>query len=272
MKIYCVIGDERVNRSLSPRMHNSVFSRLDMDSMYVAVNVKPHDLEKAVDAIKCLGFSGVNVTVPHKEAIIPYLDCLSDEAATVGAVNTLVFQNGSAIGHNTDVGGFGDLLDFSGFNSENTDVMIVGAGGAARAILCSLNGRGARITVINRTLEKAVKLTDSLGGSPASLEDAPKILGKVTLLVNTTDVSEDSVGSELASILNDAGTLRRLKLVIDINYGRTNNIWSLLAQRNTSEFHDGLYMLAAQARRSFNLWTGSKPDMKEFLSPLGFFE
>ncbi len=163
MKIYCVIGDERVNRSLSPRMHNSVFSRLDMDSMYVAVNVKPHDLEKAVDAIRCLGFSGVNVTVPHKEAIIPYLDCLSDEATSIGAVNTLVFQNGSAIGHNTDVGGFGDLLDFRGFNSENSDVAIVGAGGAARAVLCSLKDRGAKITVINRTLEKAIKLTENIG-------------------------------------------------------------------------------------------------------------
>jgi shikimate dehydrogenase len=272
MKIYCVVGDERVNGSLSPRMHNSVFSGLGMDSMYIAVNVKPHDLEKAVDAMKCLGFSGVNVTVPHKEVIIPHLDCLSDEAATIGAVNTLVFQNGSAIGHNTDVGGFGDLLDFSGFNSENADVVIVGAGGAARAVLCSLNDRGARITVINRTLEKAVKLTDSLGGSPAPLEDAPRILRKATLLVNTSAVSENSGGSDLTSILDDAGPLRRLKLVIDINYGRTNNIWWILAQRNAAEFHDGLYMLAAQARRSFNLWTGLKPDMKEFLSPLGVCE
>jgi len=269
MKIYCVIGDERVNRSLSPRMHNSVFSRLGMGSMYIAVNVNPATLGKAVDAMKCLGFSGVNVTIPHKEAIIPYLDCLSDEAATVGAVNTLVFQSGSAIGHNTDVGGFGDLLDFRGFNPEKSDVVIVGAGGAARAVICSLNDRGARITVINRTLEKTIKLTENLGGSPAPLEDAPKILEKAMLLVNTTDVSEDSGGSELASILKHAGPLRRLKLVIDINYGRTNNIWSLLAQRNTAEFHDGLYMLAAQARRSFNLWTGLKPDMNDFLSPLG---
>jgi shikimate dehydrogenase len=272
MKIYCVIGDERVNRSLSPRMHNSVFSGLGMDSMYGAVNVKPHDLEKAVDAMKCLGFSGVNVTVPHKEAIIPYLDCLSDEATTIGAVNTLVFQNGSAIGHNTDVGGFGDLLDFSGFNSENTDVVIVGAGGAARAVLCSLKDRGAKITVINRTLEKAVKLTENVGGSPAPLGDAPKILRKAKLLVNTSAVSENSGGSELTSTLDDAGLLRNLKLVIDINYGRTNNLWSLLAQRSGAQFHDGLYMLAAQARRSFNLWTGLKPDMKEFLSPLGICE
>ncbi len=75
--------------------------------------------------------------------------------------------------------------------------------------------------------------------------------------------------SELASILDDAGPLRRLKLVIDINYGRTNNIWSLLAQRSGAQFQDGLYMLAAQARRSFNLWTGLKPDMDNFLSPLG---
>jgi len=269
MKIYCVIGDERVNRSLSPRMHNSVFSRLDMDSMYIAVNVKPHGLEKAVDAIKCLGFSGVNVTVPHKEAIIPYLDCLSDEAATVGAVNTLVFQNGSAIGHNTDVGGFGDLLDFRGFNSENSDVAIVGAGGAARAVICSLNDRGAKIMVINRTLEKAIKLTENLGGSPVPLEDAPKILRRAILLVNTSAVSENSGGSELTSILDDAGPLRRLKLVIDINYGRSNNIWSLLAQRNGAQFQDGLYMLAAQARRSFHLWTGLKADMDNFLAPLG---
>lgn len=272
MKIYCVIGDERVNRSLSPRMHNSVFSGLGMDSMYVAVNVKPHDLEKAVDAMKCLGFSGVNVTVPHKEAIIPYLDCLSDEATTIGAVNTLVFQNGSAIGHNTDVGGFRDLLDFSGFNSENADVVIVGAGGAARAVLCSLKDRGAKITVINRTLEKAVKLTENLGGSPAPLGDAPKILRKAKLLVNTSAVSENSGGSGLTSTLDDAGLLRNLKLVIDINYGRTNNIWALLAQRSGAQFQDGLYMLAAQARRSFNLWTGLKPDMKEFLSPLGICE
>ena len=128
MKVYCVIGDQRVERSLSPIMHNSVFSEYVMNCKYVAFRIEPADLENAVLGIRSLNISGVNVTVPHKEDVIPFLDGLSDRARAIGAVNTIVRDGQSLIGHNTDAGGFGDLLDKYRVSPNNSDVVILGAG------------------------------------------------------------------------------------------------------------------------------------------------
>ncbi|MGC8660547.1 MAG: shikimate dehydrogenase [Desulfomonilaceae bacterium] len=273
MNVYCVIGDQRVKRSLSPIMHNSVFSGLGLDSKYVSFAVEPDDLKNAVLGIKSLNISGANVTVPHKETIIPFLDGLSDSAEFVGAVNTLVWDGKGILGHNTDVGGFGDLLDRFGIHAQDSNVLIVGAGGATRAVLCSFVERGYNnVGVINRTLEKAVALTTRLGGVAIPIESIGDSLPSVTILVNTTSASDFNEQSHFTRTIFDFSRFDNLKMVVDINYGRKSNFWADLAKKHDVKFADGLYMLAAQARRSFHLWTGLLPQMENFLHPLGLSE
>ncbi|MHB8204886.1 MAG: shikimate dehydrogenase [Desulfomonilaceae bacterium] len=270
MKVYCVIGDQRVERSLSPIMHNSVFSEYGMNCKYVAFRIEPADLENAVLGIRSLNISGVNVTVPHKEDVIPFLDGLSDRARAIGAINTIVRDGPTLIGHNTDVGGFGDLLDKYGVSPHNSDVVITGAGGATRAVLRSFIERGyEKVSVINRTYKKGLELTAKLGGLAIPLENTSEVLQKATLLVNTTSVSEAADGPSFMETFSNKAKLDKLRLVIDINYGRKTNFWASLAENNGASFVDGLFMLAAQARRSFHLWTGENPAIEDFLHPIG---
>ena len=271
MRVYCVIGDNRVVKSQSPRMHNSVFAERFPDSKYVAVCVEQRNLRQAVNGIKAFGIAGANVTVPHKEAIVHFVDGLSSEAETIGAVNTIVPDADTLIGHNTDVGGFNDLLEFANFCSEGSNILVLGAGGATRAVLSSLIGRGShKVFVANRTYEKCLVLTQKLGGIPISLEHTSDVLHDVDLLVNTTSVSSFQEASGMTGIMGIVtDRLRRLKLVIDINYGRDTNIWSDMAALNKARFLDGLYMLAAQGRRSYELWTGQTVPVNDYLRPLG---
>ncbi|MGC8602986.1 MAG: shikimate dehydrogenase [Desulfomonilaceae bacterium] len=270
MKVYCVIGDYRVERSLSPTMHNAVFSVYGMNCKYVAFKIEPADLEKAVKGIKALNISGVNVTVPHKQTIIPFLDGLSNIARGIGAVNTIVRDGPTLIGHNTDVAGFGDLLDNYGVSPNNSDVVILGAGGATRAALHSFIERGYEmVSVINRTYSKSLQLTAALGGSAIPLENTTEALRKATVLVNTTSVSDVSESPLFMEAFTNNTKLDKLRLVIDINYGRKTNFWAFLAENNGASFADGLFMLAAQARRSFHLWTGENPAIEDFLNPIG---
>lgn len=272
MQIYCVIGDRRVASSLSPLIHNSVFAERSTESLYVPFGVEEGELKGAIQGIRSLGIAGVNVTVPHKETIIPFLDSLSEEARVVGAVNTIVRDGQSLIGHNTDVGGFGDLLEFSGFSIGGSDVLLLGAGGAARAVLRSLiDHRAGNVTVANRTYEKSLQITSKLGGNPIPIEQAKEALLKANLLVNTTSVSEASNASNFSDMVpKKRRRLDNLALVIDINYGLEKNFWAKVAEKNSAQFMDGLFMLVAQARRSFQLWTGEEVSIADFLRPLDF--
>jgi shikimate dehydrogenase len=251
-------------------MHNSVFSEYGMNCKYVAFRIEPADLENAILGIRSLNISGVNVTVPHKETAIPFLDGLSDRARAIGAVNTIVREGQSLIGHNTDAGGFGDLLDKYRVSPNNSDVVILGAGGATRAVLHLFIERGYKmVSCINRTYKKSLDLTAKLGGLAIPLENTSEVLRKATLLVNTTSVSEAADGPSFMETFYNKAKLDKLRLVIDINYGRKINFWASLAENNGAGFTDGLYMLAAQARRSFHLWTGENPVIEDFLRPVG---
>lgn len=272
MEIYCVIGDHRVANSASPLIHNAVFSYRSVESLYVPFDVAQGELKGAVQGIRSLGIAGANVTVPHKETIIEFLDGLSEEAKAVGAVNTIVRDGQSLIGHNTDIGGFRDMLEFSGFPIEGADVLLLGAGGAARAVLWSLLDHGAgNVTVANRTYEKSVEITSKLGGKPIPIEQAKDALLKTNLLVNTTSVFDESECIHFSGL---APKRRRkpdnLAFVIDINYGHEKNFWAKVAEKNSAKFMDGMFMLIAQARRSFQLWTGEDISMDDYIIPLDF--
>uniref|UniRef100_A0A7C4EU37 shikimate dehydrogenase (NADP(+)) n=1 Tax=Desulfomonile tiedjei TaxID=2358 RepID=A0A7C4EU37_9BACT len=270
MTKYGLIGDARAENSLSPIIFETVFKRLGYHGQYVVLRAHPKDLPDVAHSLKLGEFDGINVTIPHKEAVIPYLDDLSQRAGEVGAVNTIVFDRGRAVGFNTDIGGFDDLLDRYGMSSIPSDVCIFGAGGATRAVLYSVVRRcQGSINVINRTYSKSCELTSRLGGRAIPLENAAQALESCTLLINTTSVSEIDEARRFLPIFSDQIRMKKLHTIIDINYGRKTNFWRELAAANDAQFVDGLFMLAAQARRSFFLWTGRTIDMKLFLQPLG---
>ncbi|MCZ6791952.1 MAG: shikimate dehydrogenase, partial [Candidatus Dadabacteria bacterium] len=159
--IYGIFGHP-VKHSLSPDMHNSAFNTLGLNSVYVAFDIDPESIEEAARAIRVMGIRGINITIPHKQTIIPYLDEVSPDAKLTGAVNTVKNENGKLLGYNTDVGGFlraiREDLDFS---PEGNTLFLIGAGGAARAVLSAfcMNG-GAVVYITDIIKDKALELAN----------------------------------------------------------------------------------------------------------------
>jgi len=269
MKVFCILSDERAFRSKSPTMHNAVIKRHGIDAVYVPFAVEPEQLGKAVNGLRALNIAGANVTVPYKETVMTYLDRVSPEAERIGAVNTILRYEDALLGDNTDAGGFLDALGAAGWDPRDKRALVVGAGGAAKAVVFALKSTGITDILITDIIpEKARQLArtfdlhdvplDMLSGGPLPLE----------LLVNATSVSSPDEGPNLAFLVKDAN-FEPCELVVDINYGRTTNFWKDLADRHAAKFMDGLPMLAYQARRSFALWTGLKVPHQEFLEALG---
>jgi shikimate dehydrogenase len=269
MNVYCVIGDHRAAKSLSPLMHNHAFRKRAMDCVYVGFCVDPRDIEAAVIGLRGLGVSGANVTVPHKESIAKFMDHLSAQASALGAVNTIVRHGDQLVGHNTDVQGFSDSLKMLDFKPRGSSALVFGSGGAARAVVKALIDEGAEsVIVAGRNPLRINELTESVGGTPVSLAETASVAYNVDLVVNATTVSTFAESSEMSAMILGLHNWERLSLVLDINYGRENSFWEELAIRNGSRFSDGLIMLAGQAVRSFEIWTGERPPVDEFLNCL----
>lgn len=269
MRVFGVMGDERVARSLSPRMHNAVLARHGLDGVYVPIAVEPAQVEQTVRGFTSMGLAGVNVTVPHKEAVAPLLDSLSSQARTLGAVNTIVFRGLEMVGHNTDVDGFAAALKQAGIEARGRRALVLGAGGAARAVVLALSGLGAGdILVASRTRERARRLADDLGARPIELDQAVANSALCELVVNATPVSSPAESPEMAELASRLRLAGCCQAVVDINYGRRQNFWQQAAQRHGVVFLDGLDMLAHQARLSFKLWTGVDAPVAEFQEAL----
>ncbi len=269
MRVFGLLGDKRVAKSLSPRMHNAVLARHGLDGVYVPIAVEPTRVEQAVASFKTLGLAGVNVTVPHKEAVAPLLDSLSAQARALGAVNTIVFRGVEMVGYNTDVEGFGEALAQAGFSPRGRRALVFGAGGAARAVVMSLRGLGAaEVTVVSRTLERTRRLALDLGARAEKLEQAPALSGAMDLVVNTTPVSSRAESPEMADLALGLKLGGGCRLLVDINYGRGRTFWEEAARGQGVPFMNGLAMLAHQARLSFKLWTGVDATAQEFVSAL----
>lgn len=191
-KHFAVIGDP-IEHSYSPGMHNAGYRQLGINALYHRFQVRPAELAEAVRGLSALGFSGWNVTIPHKEKIIPYLDSLTPEATCAGAVNTVKVFEGRLLGHNTDGEGFirslaSEIPDFKDLRGKKA--VLLGAGGAAKGIALCLAKRGAFIHILNRTPEKAadlLRIVEQQGGKGSWGEFAPGgWLEDVDLLVQTT--------------------------------------------------------------------------------------
>ena len=267
-RVLGVIGDP-VEHSASPAMHNAAINDLGLDYAYVAFKVEHAELSRAVEGLRAFNMAGINVTVPHKKAVIPYLDEVSPEAKVIGAVNTIVNSSGKLIGYNTDVYGFTKSINTEGgFEKWPTNVVLLGAGGAARAVLYSLLQRSEieRVHLINRTMEKAELLANELDYSGRVLTNlmSEGDWDQVGLLINSTSVG--LFPNVRSSPLQDTSVIRPDMLVVDNIYRPLHTELMSKAEECGAKVVNGLGMLIWQGVRSFELWTGITPSADVMVS------
>lgn len=244
-----------VSHSLSPKMHNFAFKKLSLnDWRYVFLPVKPENIKDAIFGLRALGFRGANVTVPHKEAVLPFLN-LSQDAEEIGAVNTIHIIDDKMFGHNTDAFGLvNDFLDH-GIDPKGLDVSILGAGGSAKAIAYGLLSKGAKLTIFNRTLSKAEAIEKSLSQRFSSVK--AKVLEpgvnsfKADLIINATSLG--LINSDQSPCPN--ATFNKNQVVYDIIYGKKTALLEQAANDGAKTM-DGLGMLIHQGALAFKIWTG----------------
>ena len=268
MQVYCILGDERVMRSKSPIIFSKVLKRIGLKSAYIPFRVDPDRIGSALQSIKVLNIAGASITIPFKEKVIPYLDVLSEGANIIGAINTIVCNKDILKGYNTNAIGFMDALNDSGFDVEGKSALVFGTGGAAKAIVFVLNWlRTTSIFVAGRSREKTLQMVDRFGGEAVSLYDLKDQTLDVDIVVNATSVSNANECAKMSAVLEKL-RIKKCELVVDLNYGRSENFWQELARRNGSRFMDGLSSLAYQCRRTLALWTGIQVPPEEFLKAI----
>ena len=268
MKVFCILGDERVSRSRSPTIFSAVMQSTGIRASYVPFRVRPEDLGKAIQSLRVLHMAGANITVPYKEAVLPHLDILSEGANIIGAVNTIVINGNGLKGYNTNAIGIMDTLTDCGFAVEGKSALVFGTGGAAKAAVFILNWlRTHTIYVTGRDPAKGGAVIARFGGEFIDLNSLDATGLPVQIVVNATSVSSRDESPELAEQIERLD-LPECELVLDLNYGRVENFWEEMARANGIRFVDGLLPLAFQARRTFALWTGLQVPPGEFLKAI----
>jgi len=247
--LYCVLGDP-VAHSLSPAMHNRAFAYHGLNAAYLAFQVT--ELEAAIGGLRALGISGASITLPHKSRVMDYLDDIDPVAAKIGAVNTIINTDGRLIGKNSDVSGALDALQ------DITDpaakkVLILGAGGAARAIGYGVRTQGARVTIANRSSKAGASLAADLEVDFLPLADV--IPDHFDILINTTPVGMHPA-HEVSPI--PEGSLSGDMVVMDIVYNPLETRLLKAAGQAGCRTIDGLAMFVNQGVRQFEWWTGLK--------------
>ncbi|MEF3367027.1 shikimate dehydrogenase [Methylocystis sp. 9N] len=259
-----------IAHSRSPKIHNHWFAQYGLNGAYVPLAVEPGRLEAALRALPALGFAGCNLTIPHKEAALPFLDRVEAAATRIGAVNcVIVGKDGELIGRNYDGFGFIASLEEAapGWRAEAGPCVVIGAGGGARAIVHGLLEAGAReIRLFNRTPERARKLAEDFGPliQAGPWEERHAALAGAGLLVNTT--SQGMVGQPPLDLSLEK--LPESALVADIVYAPLETPLLAAARELGATTVDGLGMLLHQARPAFRDWTGVMPEATPALRAL----
>ena len=267
-KTFCILGDERVFHAKSAAMFTVVMRNAYLKGAYVPYQVEPAKLGEAMKALNVLNMAGANVTSPYKETAISWMDELSEAAQIIGSINTVIINKERRKGYNTNAIGITHALKEIGFKTTDKPIVVVGAGGAARAVLFVLNWLKADpIYVVGRNEEKVRKITRQLGGSPVDLTDLDGIVRDASLIVNATSVSSAEEAPELAKAVIQLRP-KRCELIFDLNYDKPDNVWQDLAQLQDIPFMDGLTALAHQGSQTLALWTGTSIDPKEFMAAL----
>ncbi len=259
-----LIGDP-VEHTMSPIMHNAAFSEIGIDFLYIPFRVKKEELGKAIEGMRALNIKGLNVTIPHKVDVIQFLDRLDPLAEKIGAVNTIVNNDGFLSGYNTDASGFLQALLERGIEPEGENVVILGAGGASRAISFILADRGAYLVILNRleefdwAKELAGRISQVFDQEITALElnkeNLAGVLGKADILVNATSVG---MSPNIDEIPVDPQLLRTDLVVYDIVYNPIKTRLLREAEAAGAKTIGGLDMLVWQGALAFEKWTGQK--------------
>lgn len=248
-----------VQHSQSPAMHNKAFDQMQLNFAYAAFDVSPKLLSEAIAGIKGLALRGVNVTIPHKVAVMPLLDEIDPLAKRIGAVNTVVNENGKLIGYNTDgLGYVRSLVEETGIQLAEQTVTMLGAGGAARAVAFTLAEKQVKeIRIINRSREKALQLAEHLQPlvptKAIEPQDAMTAIADSTLLINTTSIGMFPLVEEMPV---PAQWLHERLTVSDLIYNPLETKLLAMSRQLGAKTHSGVGMFINQGALAFELWTG----------------
>tara|TARA_B100000674_G_C37864516_1_gene926436 strand:- start:139 stop:933 length:795 start_codon:yes stop_codon:yes gene_type:complete len=253
MKKYFVIGNP-IDHSLSPKLHNYWFKKNNINAIYDRKKINEKDLESIIYEIKKEQIHGINVTVPFKKAVIPYLDKLSPDAKQTESVNTIILSNNNLVGHNTDIYGFTKAIEKLKFNMKKKNILILGAGGVVPSIIFALKKMDvAQITISNRTKQKAENLKSQFNNLEI-LDWGDTI--DFDVIINAT-----SLGLNKESIDLDFSESTKNKLFYDVIYNPEETNFLKKGKKNGNKTENGKLMFVYQALEAFKLWHGIEPEI-----------
>ena len=252
-KKYLVIGNP-IEHSLSPKLHNYWLEQNNIDAAYDKKKLDENELKNIISEVKGEKINGINVTVPFKKAVIPFLDELSPEAKDTQSVNTIYFQNGITIGHNTDIAGFELAIKYAKYDISNKKIFILGAGGVAPSIIYSLKRmKASKIILSNRTKEKAENLKKLF--KDLEIVDWGKEIIDFDMIINATSIglnNEDEIKIDFSSIGPN-------KFFYDVIYNPRETIFLKKAKSFGNKTENGKMMFIYQAHQSFTIWHKKMP-------------
>ncbi len=265
MDVLGVIGNP-IAHSLSPVMHNNAFSASRRDAIYVPLLVEDGDLSKALAGARALGFLGLNVTIPYKEKVIPYLTDLTEEAKQIGSVNTILFANQRSYGHTTDGPGFRHSMAAElSISPKGNRFLVLGAGGSARAIVHQLVKEDCYVTIANRTQERAEALVAELMPyakgvlQAVGTENLASVARDANIIVNTTSAGMKAT-IDVSPIALDL--LHKEHTVIDIIYNPQETVLLHTAKKLGCQVQNGVGMLVWQAAVAWDFWWQQQPPIE----------
>ena len=251
---YAVIGDP-IDHSLSPNIHNAAFRHLKLDHTYIAYKIPAGELVAGIEALKAIKIAGFNVTIPHKIEMMKLLDEMDTTCKVIGAVNTVLNENGKLKGYNTDMIGFLDPIKKKNLTIKDSQVLLLGAGGAARAIVTAMvKEKASKITIVNRTRENANKLVDfakKIGGNidTVSIQESDKLIADYKFIINSTSIGMKNEPSPIST-----DNISKNSIVYDIVYQPINTDLIKKSKENGATIIYGYEMLLSQAACSFEIW------------------
>ena len=253
MKKYFVIGNP-IDHSLSPKLHNYWFKENSINAIYEKKKIDEKDIESIISEIKEKKINGINVTVPFKKAVIPYLDKLSPEAEQTQSVNTIILSNDNLIGHNTDIFGFDKAIKNLNFDMQGKKILILGAGGVVPSIIFALNKMNvSKIIISNRTKEKAEDLKSQFHNLEVldwgDISDFDVIINATSLGLN-----KETINLDFSKFANN-------KLFYDVIYNPEETNFLKEGKRLGNRTENGKLMFIYQALEAFKLWHGIEPEV-----------
>ena len=268
LKTFAVIGDP-IDHSLSPTIHNAAYRQLGLECTYIAYRIPKGQLDVEIDSLKKIKISGFNVTIPHKINVMEYLDELDENCKTIGACNTVVNDDGNLKGYNTDMDGFLEPIKNRNISIQDSNILLFGAGGAARAIIAGLAKEKARhVTIVNRTTEHGLQLKEfsgsiGLNSEVKTIEEMNEFHADYDLIINSSSLGLKNESSPIPIKIINQETV-----VYDIVYKPVNTELIKESKKKNAETIYGYEMLLGQAVRSFEIWLEQKAPYDEMKKAL----